>query len=98
MIISIEPIGSIPRPLRLIQAIGASGDHADPKLDSLYEKAIRDTIERFEATGSPVITDAGSFRNSLCRRPYPPYAAADVHTKCLPIASLTARYAMRMSR
>ncbi len=26
-------------------------------LDSLYQDAIRDTIERFEATGSPVITD-----------------------------------------
>ncbi len=32
-------------------------DGADPALDSLYEEAIRDTIERFEATGSPVITD-----------------------------------------
>jgi 5-methyltetrahydropteroyltriglutamate--homocysteine methyltransferase len=29
----------------------------DPGLDVLYEIAIRDTIERFEATGSPVITD-----------------------------------------
>jgi 5-methyltetrahydropteroyltriglutamate--homocysteine methyltransferase len=29
----------------------------DPSLDSLYEEAIRETIERFEATGSPVITD-----------------------------------------
>ena len=29
----------------------------DPKLDALYEEAIRDTIARFEATGSPVITD-----------------------------------------
>jgi 5-methyltetrahydropteroyltriglutamate--homocysteine methyltransferase len=57
MTIPTEPIGSIPRPPRLIQAITASGDHADPKLDSLYEEAIRDTIERFEATGSPVITD-----------------------------------------
>src|ERR1700688_3061770 len=57
MTIPTEPIGSIPRPPRLIQAIAASGDHADPKLDSLYEEAIRDTIERFEATGSPVITD-----------------------------------------
>ena len=27
------------------------------RLDPLYEAAIRDTIERFEATGSPVITD-----------------------------------------
>ena len=29
----------------------------DPSLDPLYDEAIRDTIERFEATGSPVITD-----------------------------------------
>src|ERR1700730_8217747 len=57
MTIPTEPIGSIPRPPRLIQAIAASGDHADPKLDALYEEAVRDTIERFEATGSPVITD-----------------------------------------
>jgi 5-methyltetrahydropteroyltriglutamate--homocysteine methyltransferase len=41
----------------LIDAVKALGDHADPRLDSLYEEAIRDTIERFEATGSPVITD-----------------------------------------
>jgi 5-methyltetrahydropteroyltriglutamate--homocysteine methyltransferase len=26
-------------------------------LDPLYDEAIRDTVERFEATGSPVITD-----------------------------------------
>src|SRR5258707_268909 len=57
MTIPTEPIGSIPRPPRLIQAIAAGGDHADPKLDPLYQDAIRDTIERFEATGSPVITD-----------------------------------------
>jgi 5-methyltetrahydropteroyltriglutamate--homocysteine methyltransferase len=57
MTIPTEPIGSIPRPLRLIEAVAASGDNADPKLDSLYDQAIRDTIERFEATGSPVITD-----------------------------------------
>ena len=29
----------------------------DPKLDPIYDEAIRDTIERFEATGSPVISD-----------------------------------------
>jgi 5-methyltetrahydropteroyltriglutamate--homocysteine methyltransferase len=51
-----EPIGSIPRPLRLIEAIAAT-DGLDPGLDALYEDAIRDTIARFEATGSPVITD-----------------------------------------
>jgi len=57
MTIPTEPIGSIPRPPRLLQAIAASGDHADPKLDPLYEEAVRDTIACFEATGSPVITD-----------------------------------------
>jgi 5-methyltetrahydropteroyltriglutamate--homocysteine methyltransferase len=57
MIIPTEPIGSIPRPLQLIEAVKASGDNTDPNLDSLYEEAVQDTIERFEATGSPVITD-----------------------------------------
>src|SRR5215470_10470643 len=57
MAIFTEPIGSIPRPLQLIEAVKASGDNSDPRLDSLYDDAIRDTIERFEATGSPVITD-----------------------------------------
>jgi 5-methyltetrahydropteroyltriglutamate--homocysteine methyltransferase len=57
MIIPTEPIGSIPRPLRLIEAVAASADHADPNLDALYDEAIRDTIKRFEATGSPVISD-----------------------------------------
>jgi 5-methyltetrahydropteroyltriglutamate--homocysteine methyltransferase len=52
-----EPIGSIPRPLPLIEAVAALGDHTDPKLDSLYDEAIRDTIECFEATSSPVISD-----------------------------------------
>jgi 5-methyltetrahydropteroyltriglutamate--homocysteine methyltransferase len=57
MKIPTEPIGSIPRPPELIEAIAAAEDYADPKLDPLYEQAIRDTIQQFEATGSPVITD-----------------------------------------
>src|SRR4051794_39622449 len=56
MIIPTEPIGSIPRPLELIAALGQR-DSEDPALDPLYEAAIRDTIACFEATGSPVITD-----------------------------------------
>ena len=51
-----EPIGSIPRPLALIEAI-SDGNADDPALDPLYDAAIRDTIARFEETGSPVITD-----------------------------------------
>ena len=56
MTIPTEPIGSIPRTLRLVEAFATTGGD-DPKLDPLYEEAIQDTIERFEATGSPVITD-----------------------------------------
>jgi 5-methyltetrahydropteroyltriglutamate--homocysteine methyltransferase len=51
-----EPIGSIPRPLALVEAIAAR-DGTDPALEPLYEEALRDTIARFEATGSPVISD-----------------------------------------
>ena len=51
-----EPIGSIPRPLELIDAL-TKGEADDPTLDALYDDAVRDTIERFEATGSPVISD-----------------------------------------
>jgi len=51
-----EPIGSLPRPPELIAALETT--HSDnPSLDPLYDEAIRDTIARFEATGSPVITD-----------------------------------------
>ncbi len=56
MDIPTEPIGSIPRPVALQEAL-ARTDADDPRLDAQYEAAIKDTIERFEATGSPVITD-----------------------------------------
>jgi 5-methyltetrahydropteroyltriglutamate--homocysteine methyltransferase len=57
MAIPTEPIGSIPRPFELIEAVRTAGDDDDPNLNPLYDAAIRDTILRFEATGSPVISD-----------------------------------------
>ena len=56
MTIPTEPIGSIPRPPQLLAEL-ARREGTDPALDSLYDEAIRDTVVRFEATGSPVITD-----------------------------------------
>jgi 5-methyltetrahydropteroyltriglutamate--homocysteine methyltransferase len=56
MPIPTEPIGSIPRPPWLLEAIGRT-DGTDPALAPLYEEAVRDTVEQFEATGSPVVTD-----------------------------------------
>ncbi len=57
MRIPTEPIGSIPRPQTLIDAIAEIGDGNDPALDPLYAEATRSTIRSFEAAGSPVITD-----------------------------------------
>ncbi|MBA2290847.1 MAG: cobalamin-independent methionine synthase II family protein [Gemmatimonadales bacterium] len=56
MAIPTEPIGSIPRPPALVEALAVL-DGSDPALEPLYDEAVRDTIEQFEATGSPVITD-----------------------------------------
>jgi len=56
MSIPTEPIGSIPRPAQLLKAL-ACHDSEDPALTPLYDAAVRDTVARFEATGSPVITD-----------------------------------------
>jgi 5-methyltetrahydropteroyltriglutamate--homocysteine methyltransferase len=52
-----EPVGSVPRPAELIDAIERTGDGTDPSLEPLYDAAIRDTVRQFEETGSPVITD-----------------------------------------
>src|SRR5258708_39100190 len=54
-----EPIGSIPRPPELIHAVKESqaGRVAQQALDELYRLALVDTIQRFEATGSPGMTD-----------------------------------------
>ena len=57
MRIPTEPIGSIPRPQSLLDAVAALRDGTAPALDPLYTEATRSTIADFEATGSPVITD-----------------------------------------
>jgi hypothetical protein len=44
-------MGSIPRPPELIAAIAERGAE-DPAVQPVFDVAIRDTIESFEATGS----------------------------------------------
>lgn len=67
MAIQTEQIGSIPRPASLITAIAAF--HADQlsaaALEEEYAKALRETIERLEQTGSPVITDGEQTKPSF---------------------------------
>jgi len=58
-VIPTQPIGSIPRPLSLIEAARAfeRGEIEHEALEREYAAAIIDTLKQFEATGSPVITD-----------------------------------------
>ena len=67
MQIPTEPIGSIPRPRALVEALKAGA--ADGELDALYEDAVRDTIARFEETGSPVVTDGEQRKPSFATYP-----------------------------
>src|ERR1700676_5661477 len=66
-----EPIGSIPRPPEVIAAMGelAAGRMAPEKAAAIVGEALRDTIARFEATGSPVITDGEQTKPSFATYP-----------------------------
>jgi hypothetical protein len=92
MTIPTEPIGSLPRPPALIDALHA-GTNEDPRLDPLYDEAVRDTIARFEETGSPVITDGEQRRRSACCSTGSPLpiSAESRRAWCEPDAATSAR-------
>lgn len=71
MAIPTEPIGSIPRPASLLQALAAfqAGSITRPDLDAAYSEALRDTLERFRQTGSPVISDGEQTKPSFATYP-----------------------------
>src|SRR5271167_3331274 len=71
MAIPTEPIGSIPRPPQLIQAIASfqMGKVARGVLDNAYKEALQDTIRRLEETGSPVLTDGEQTKPSFATYP-----------------------------
>jgi 5-methyltetrahydropteroyltriglutamate--homocysteine methyltransferase len=69
--IQTEPIGSIPRPQSLIEAARGfrNGRISQADLLQQYDAAVQDTIARFEATGSPVITDGEQAKDSFVTYP-----------------------------
>lgn len=93
MKIPTEPIGSIPRPQALVDAITSSAGTADLKV--LYQQAIADTLVEFEYTGSPVITDGEQMKSSFATYPLEGLANlapegmkinfADGHSRQLPL-------------
>jgi 5-methyltetrahydropteroyltriglutamate--homocysteine methyltransferase len=70
-VIPTEPIGSIPRPPELIQALASyqAGKIARDVLDDAYSEALRDTIDRLEQTGSPVLTDGEQTKPNFATYP-----------------------------
>lgn len=96
MKIPTEPIGSIPRPSYLVDAMTAfaNGQIKESEFASITEKAIKETIRLFEQTGSPVITDGEQSKPSFVT--YPIHGSkelqpngvvipfADGHTRQLP--------------
>lgn len=71
MPIATEPVGSIPRPPQLIQAARdlEAGRIAASDYDAILNDSVRDTVERFEATGSPVVTDGEQGKPSFATYP-----------------------------
>lgn len=71
MAIPTEPIGSIPRPAELLRKIEghAAGRVADDELETAYDEAVGDTVQRLEAAGSPVITDGEQRKSSFATYP-----------------------------
>ena len=97
MAIPTEPIGSIPRPPALLEGMAAfgAGSISRERLDELFDDAVRDTIEQFEATGSPVVTDGEQRKPSFATYPIDgletlapegvPITFADGHMRRLPV-------------
>ncbi|NIV34617.1 MAG: 5-methyltetrahydropteroyltriglutamate--homocysteine methyltransferase [Anaerolineae bacterium] len=71
MSIPTEPIGSIPRSQELVEGLQAfgAGQIGQQEMDALFRTALADTIQRFEATGSPVITDGEQTKPSFATYP-----------------------------
>ncbi len=91
-----EPIGSVPRPKALQDgmAAAAAGEMTAEQLDTLYDDAVEDTLRRFEATGSPVVTDGEQRKPSFATYPVAGLTLAgggvtipfeDGHTRQLPV-------------
>ena len=107
MTLPTEPIGSLPRPQALIDGMqaAAAGTISAEALDALFDDAVRDTLERFAATGSPVVTDGEQRKPSFATYPVAglPLASGGVtipfedgHTRQLPVLTTSPfRYATK---
>ena len=66
-----EPVGSLPRPAKLQAAYAEydAGKITKDELEAQQDAAAKDSIERFEATGSPIISDGEQRWSSFATYP-----------------------------
>ena len=66
-----EPVGSLPRPIELQQAMAdfAKGCIKKEELDILFDNVVAETVASFEATGSPIISDGEQTKSSFATYP-----------------------------
>jgi len=66
-----EPIGSIPRPVELVEGLEAyrAGDLSEEVLGRMYDRAVKATVKALEGTGSPVVTDGEQAKPSFLTYP-----------------------------
>ena len=71
MPIPTENVGSLPRPMRLQQAIAAydRGEITKEQLGAEQDAAARDSVERMEATGSQIVSDGEQRASSFATYP-----------------------------
>ncbi len=71
MSIPTEPIGSIPRPAELIAAWAdrQAGRLSDEQFARIQNRALQETLRRFEETGSPIVTDGEQTKSSFATYP-----------------------------
>lgn len=66
-----EPVGSLPRPSKLQAAYAAydAGEISKDQLEAEQDEAAKESIERFEATGSPIVADGEQRISSFATYP-----------------------------
>ena len=71
MAIPTEPVGSVPRSPELQAAMAgfAEGSITPEAMDEQFDRAVVDTVARFEATGSPIVTDGEQTKSSFVTYP-----------------------------
>lgn len=71
MPIPTEPVGSLPRPMKLQEALADydAGKISHDALIEIQDEACRESIQRMEATGSPIVSDGEQRASSFATYP-----------------------------